>query len=245
MLTLACLLLLAMGALLSTLGTGGSLLTLPILELTLGMSPGLASTYSLLLVGLVGLVALFRWPVPLQMHFILKLGAFSALGTATSRTFFLPHINQHYTWVLDGLLLLCLLVAAYNLIWPLQFAKREQTLSFGATAASVTGIGLFFGLIGIGGGFILSPFLHSFCRIPMKEAIGSGLCIIAINCAVGFGTSHSVWHELNPLYMALFIGSSLGGMWVGTSFVHQVSEDLLKKALAVCLVLVACMIALK
>ena len=47
-------------------------------------------------------------------------------------------------------------------------------------------IGLITGLLGAGGGFLLRPALVLFLKLPMKEAIGTSLFIIALNSLIGF-----------------------------------------------------------
>ena len=48
------------------------------------------------------------------------------------------------------------------------------------------GIGIATGLLGAGGGFLLIPTLVILLGLPMKEAVGTSLMIIALNSLVGF-----------------------------------------------------------
>ena len=48
------------------------------------------------------------------------------------------------------------------------------------------GIGILTGFVGVGWGFVIVPALVLFGGIPMKEAIGTSLLIIAFNSATGF-----------------------------------------------------------
>ncbi|MBE9196446.1 sulfite exporter TauE/SafE family protein, partial [Synechocystis sp. LEGE 06083] len=47
-------------------------------------------------------------------------------------------------------------------------------------------IGILTGLVGVGGGFAIVPALVLLGKLPMKEAIGTSLLIIAFNSAAGF-----------------------------------------------------------
>lgn len=48
------------------------------------------------------------------------------------------------------------------------------------------GVGALTGLVGVGGGFAIVPALVLLGNIPMKQAIGTSLLIIAMNSGVGF-----------------------------------------------------------
>jgi uncharacterized membrane protein YfcA len=45
-----------------------------------------------------------------------------------------------------------------------------------AVVALGLGVGFLAGLFGVGGGFLLTPLLHSLLRVPLEIAVGSGLC---------------------------------------------------------------------
>ncbi len=47
-------------------------------------------------------------------------------------------------------------------------------------------VGTITGLVGAGGGFMIIPALVIFNKMPMKEAIGTSLFIIALNSIIGF-----------------------------------------------------------
>ncbi len=46
-------------------------------------------------------------------------------------------------------------------------------------------VGLLTGLVGVGGGFLIVPALVLFVGLPMKQAVGSSLLVIALNSFVG------------------------------------------------------------
>jgi uncharacterized membrane protein YfcA len=48
------------------------------------------------------------------------------------------------------------------------------------------GVGILTGLVGVGGGFAIIPALVILGKVPMKEAIGTSLLIIAANAVSGF-----------------------------------------------------------
>lgn len=48
------------------------------------------------------------------------------------------------------------------------------------------GVGILTGLVGVGGGFAIVPALVLLANVPMKQAIGTSLVVIALNCAADF-----------------------------------------------------------
>ncbi|RYE22413.1 MAG: sulfite exporter TauE/SafE family protein, partial [Sphingobacteriales bacterium] len=77
------------------------------------------------------------------------------------------------------------------------------------------GIGLATGLLGAGGGFLLIPTLVLLLRMPMKEAVGTSLLIIALNSLIGFtgDFGHLVidWLFLIKITMVAIVGIFIGG----------------------------------
>jgi hypothetical protein len=98
-------------------------------------------------------------------------------------------------------------------------------------------VGLLTGIVGVGGGFLIVPALV-FLAMPMRQAVGTSLLIIATNCAVGFygylGHVHFTWSS-----MALVTAGTLPGIAVGTYLHRFVSQDALRRGFAVFLLMVA------
>ena len=94
------------------------------------------------------------------------------------------------------------------------------------------------GLVGIGGGFLIVPALVILARLPMKQAVGTSLVVIAMNSASGFagylGQVDVPWK-----FMATFTAVAIGGILVGTHLVRFVSQQALKRAFAIFLLLMA------
>ena len=65
-------------------------------------------------------------------------------------------------------------------------------------------VGVLTGLVGIGGGFLVVPALVLLARVPMRQAVGTSLLVIAMNSASGFagllGTVDFDWGFLARLH---------------------------------------------
>ncbi|MGQ9583071.1 MAG: sulfite exporter TauE/SafE family protein [Thermoplasmatota archaeon] len=76
------------------------------------------------------------------------------------------------------------------------------------------GIGLLSGLLGVGGGILIVPFMAYVCKYPVKWAAGSSCLIISFSAVFGI-IGHSVFGSLDiPLILvtgcAVLIGGNLG-----------------------------------
>jgi uncharacterized membrane protein YfcA len=96
-------------------------------------------------------------------------------------------------------------------------------------------VGLLTGLVGIGGGFLVVPALVILARMPMRQAIGTSLLVIAMNSASGFvgylGTVQIDW-----AFLAGFTAMSVVGLLIGINLSRAVPQATLKKGFAVFLI---------
>ncbi|GAB3812495.1 hypothetical protein GCM10028895_03550 [Pontibacter rugosus] len=124
-------------------GSGGSILTVPILVYLIGLNPVMATAYSLFVVGLTSLVGSFKFYRKKLVNFktALVFGIPSLLTVLLTRTFIIPAIPAHilsvggFTLTKDVLLLLLFAVlmvaASFSMI-----RKRKGKTGEGQTLAS-------------------------------------------------------------------------------------------------------------
>lgn len=98
-------------------------------------------------------------------------------------------------------------------------------------------VGALTGLVGIGGGFLIVPALVLLAGIDMKQAVGTSLLVISMNCVAGFIGYHGRV-QLDWRYTVMFTAVAVGGAVIGTALVRHVSQARLKKAFAVFLLVV-------
>jgi hypothetical protein len=93
-------------------------------------------------------------------------------------------------------------------------------------------VGVLTGLVGVGGGFLIVPALVLLGKVPMKQAVGTSLLVIAMKSAAGFlGYLGQV--EVPWAFMALFTAVAVVGILGGTYLVRFVPQAALKRAFAV------------
>ncbi|AFR31236.1 sulfite exporter TauE/SafE family protein [Arthrobacter sp. Rue61a] len=207
------------GIVLGVVGGGGSIIAVPALVYGLGMSPAEAIPTSLLVVGVSSLAALIprlregiNWPVVLLVG---AAGIPAAWGGAAVGRLLDPDI-------------LMLAFAAIMVIAGIRMlahtTETEGSCSTGpnrafrtcAPKAVGTGllVGFLTGLLGVGGGFLITPALTLFLGLRMKQAIGSSLAIIVINSAAGFG-AHAAGFTIGwPTVLAFAVPALLGSLGV-------------------------------
>ena len=189
------------GVSLGLIGSGGSILTVPVLVYLFHIDPLLATTYSLCIVGvssIAGVISRLRQRL-LDFKVILIFGAPSILGVFIARKYILSAIPANFSIGSDTIIskdsFIMLFFASLMLVSALSMilgkSKKEidvEKAEYGPSLAFVGLLeGLVTGIVGAGGGFIIIPALVLLGKLSMKKAIASSLFIITIKSLVGFG----------------------------------------------------------
>ncbi|MCA9644437.1 MAG: sulfite exporter TauE/SafE family protein, partial [Myxococcales bacterium] len=184
MLVVSLILAALIGISLGLLGGGGSILTVPILTYVVGIAAKPAIAMSLIVVGVTSAVASVqharngnvRWGTGLFFGVSSMIGAF--LGGRVA--YLIPGT------VLLGAFGLMMLITALAML-----RGRKESKADGKPHAlwlvPVEGliVGAVTGLIGAGGGFLVVPALALLGGLPMKEAVGTSLFVIALKSFAG------------------------------------------------------------
>ncbi len=190
----------AIGLSLGLIGGGGSILAVPILKYIIGVTAKEAIAMSLFIVGVVSVIGIIpHWRqgnvnFKIALVFIppAMIGAF--LGAKITK---LPFITDTVQLVCFGIIMLLasvLMIRKANKSTPELSLNKEQKYSeksnnnykLFAVILQGLGVGILTGFVGVGGGFLIIPALVLVGRIPMKQAVGTSLLIIAFNSASGF-----------------------------------------------------------
>lgn len=233
---------LIIGIAMGLLGGGGSILTIPILVYLFSISPTLAISYSLFIVGLTSLVGAInnylRGMVNLRTAMVF--GASSITTVFVARKFVIPFLPEvffrigtfqvtHSLFVMVVFALL-MLAAAFSMIRSRQVTTARivhvtplKLVLYGLL------IGLVTGFLGAGGGFLLIPALVVLMKLPMKKAIGTSLLIIALNSLIGF-TGDIGRHYIDWRLILAVTAIAIVGIFIGVYFNRKVHGKQLKKA---------------
>jgi hypothetical protein len=188
------------GISLGLIGSGGSILTVPVLVYLFNVEPLLATTYSLCVVGLssiAGVISRFKQKL-VDFKILLLFGLPSISGVFLSRKFLLPaipaamNIGTNLLLTKSNFIMLffsiLMLVSALSMILGKNKKEAEAVLPIYGYSLMIVGLleGLLTGIVGAGGGFLIIPALVILAKLPMKKAIASSLVIISIKSLVGF-----------------------------------------------------------
>ncbi|HET7370896.1 MAG TPA: sulfite exporter TauE/SafE family protein [Gammaproteobacteria bacterium] len=214
---------LAIGLVLGTLGSGGSILTVPVLVYLFDQPEKVAIAGSLAVVGSISFVAAtpyaFRrmvdWPV---------VGLFGVPGMVAA--YGGAWVGRYIPGALQLLIFaLVVLAAAVMMLRPRkQGTNTHQRQPLWSVPLDGIAIGFITGLVGVGGGFMIIPALVLLAGIPIHRAIGTSLCIIVLNAFAGFHKYLGVleashlqldWAVLGAIAAIGIVGSLIGNV-VGT-----------------------------
>jgi uncharacterized membrane protein YfcA len=100
------------------------------------------------------------------------------------------------------------------------------------------GVGALTGLVGAGGGFLIVPALVLLARVPMVDAVGTSLLVIAMNTLAGSLGYRGVVDVQWSLVLA-FGAFTIVGILAGSALLPYVPQRALKRAFAALLLVVA------
>ena len=244
-----CIAFLVIGLILGLIGGGGSILGVPVLVYVMGYSTDEATSYSLFIVGITSLIGVITYLKKgnISVEAILQFAIASLVTVFCVRKFIIPNIpsiipfsgfeiSKHMLiMVLFSILILFSSISMikkkkYNRINELkwdEFAKSPLGLPF-VILLGIT-VGFLTGFVGAGGGFIIVPVLIFFLRLNFKKAIGTSLCIIALNSLVGF--TGNIGHQNIDWIMLMIISViCILGILIGSLLSTKVSSQKLKPA---------------
>ncbi len=234
------------GLSLGLLGGGGSILAVPIFVYVLGFDAKQAIAMSLAVVGVTSLMgAIGHWRIGnVHVRVALVFGAVAMVGT---------YLGARLSVFFSGaaqlvLFALVMLSAAYFMLRGrvpgLSAAAGESHLAdrshlpIALIALEGIAVGVLTGLVGVGGGFLIVPALVLLARVPMKQAVGTSLAVIAMKSATGFlgylGQVEVAW-----AFMGAFTAVAIVGILIGTYLVRFVPQGTLRRAFAVFLIVMS------
>lgn len=267
MITLTLTLGLLIGLALGALGGGGSILTVPALVFSLGLTAQQATTGSLVIVGTTASIASVeharagstRWATG---------AALAAIGIPASLLG--SRLNAH---VDADVLLMCfaalMLLAATGMLlqarsgrppddapgrdraaqtYPAQTTPASGTRSRtaaprppggrGHLVAAGLGIGFLTGFLGVGGGFVIVPVLVVLLGYSMPVAVGTSLLVIALNSAVALAARATEATFVWSVILPFTLSAILGSL-AGQRLAHRIPDQHLTRSFAVLLLAVA------
>jgi hypothetical protein len=233
---------LLIGISLGLIGSGGTILTLPILVYLFKVPTVEATHYSLFIVGATaasGTYQKFREKfvdVRTAIYFLIP----SIIAVYLTRQFILPNLpTMFFGSITKDVFLLALfaVVMLFASISMIRSSRVPDTDCFSKTAepganpiqtsAAALGVGVLTGLLGAGGGFLIVPTLILLKGHCMRRATGTSLLIITINSLLGFVSDINA--NVNWSLVVIFTIIACIGMLIGIKLSNKIDGAKLKR----------------
>lgn len=239
---------LIVGITLGLVGAGGSILTVPILVMIVGIEPKYATTYSLFVVGVTALVGsvrnIYRGELHLRSAFIFFIPSLvtmllfkkHVMPNIPDELFELDSVVIRKDVVLMVLFAIVMIFSAINMIRGKVQENREnqdiKSIDFNYKAIFGQGIiiGALTAILGVGGGFLIVPSLVTFARLPIRLTLGTSLLIITFNSLSGFLKDFlDNDFPIDWPFLLTFTGIASIGIFIGMYLLNFIKPSQLKK----------------
>ena len=232
-LAFAFILALVIGLSLGLLGSGGSIITLPVLVYVARVPAPQAVGMSLVIVGgtsaLGSLLHLrrgdFDWRAATFFSVSGMIGAF---------------VGAKFTHLVSAPMLM-FLFGSLMLVVGTRMLRNDKVKAVAYKCRPLrclaigVAVGVLTGFLGVGGGFIILPALVLFAGLEMKPAIGTSLAIIAVNCIGGL-VGQLRYVNFDWRLTLGFLLAAIVGMFAGSALAKQLSAAVLRRGFAWCVV---------
>lgn len=235
---------LAVGLTLGILGSGGSILTVPVLVYLVDEPEKVAIAESLGIVGAISFSGFIPYALKRQVHWqsILYFGGPGIVGT-----YFGSIMAAYVSGTLQLIVFAVIMVVAAVMMFVNKTEKNKPASEYKIIKWQLGlqgfGVGCMTGFIGVGGGFMIVPALVLLAGLPITLSVGTSLAIISLNSFSGFYKHLEVLQtfDLTIDWSLILIFSAIGalGSLVGKRVGDYIPQKDLKKGFAVFLVLMA------
>jgi uncharacterized membrane protein YfcA len=230
------------GITLGLVGSGGSILSVPILVYIMGIEPILATAYSLFIVGITALFGGIQKAKQKLVDFrkVILFGIPTIFSVFITRKLIVPripeilfttsHFTLHKSVFIMIIFALVMLFASIRMINPLQVENQENEEKLNYSKIFIHGsiIGLIAGFVGAGGGFLIIPALLFLAKTPMKMAVGTSLFIVALQSLIGFLGDLRPEQNLDWNVLINFTICAIIGVLIGSFLSKKIEGEKLK-----------------
>lgn len=239
---------LAIGLSLGMLGSGGSVLTVPVLVYLVGQDEKVAIAGSLFVVGSIALAGSLSY----LRHRMVEWRSVALFGVPGMAGTWLGALLAAWIPGAVQLLMFAAVMALAGVMMlrppPLGVAARPARRPL-AIAADGLAVGIVTGLVGVGGGFLIVPALVLLGGLPVHRAVATSLVIIAAKSYTGFAKYLEVLaaQDLGLDWQVLGVVTALGvlGSLAGARVGRRLPQAALRQGFAILVLLMAMLIALR
>ncbi|MFM8770743.1 MAG: sulfite exporter TauE/SafE family protein [Candidatus Kapaibacterium sp.] len=215
------------GISLGMLGAGGAIVAVPAMVYLGGIDPDLAGGYALFMVTVSSAIASVQHIRQrlIDGRALLEFGLPTVVSMFVVRQYVAPHTDDRLQMISFGIILMYVAIQMFRAKGTAQSANHRWKLSgFGVLVGFVSGI------LGVGGGFLITPALVLLAGLDMKRAVATSLVLICINSAVGVSVDLNTGLAYDWPLVLSFTGLMSVGIYLGTIATRWVKDASLRKA---------------
>lgn len=215
------------GVSLGLIGAGGAIVAVPAFIYIGGIDPNLADGYALFVVAVSSAVAVAMQLKEKMIDWktIAWFGPSTIASLILVRGYLDQFVPQSAQMLLFGLILVTAAVAMMRRRAESTRPQQNNPLMLGAFGLIVGGIG---GLLGVGGGFLMTPALALWAGLDMKRAVASSLVLITVNSATGVAVDLAQGFQYDWAFVGLFTVLTVLGIITGTLLSRRVDSKILR-----------------
>jgi uncharacterized membrane protein YfcA len=224
------------GLSLGALGSGGSIMTTPLLVYVAHIPAKTAVAMSLVIVGstsLIGAILQVR-----RGNFAMKPVVLFAM-TGMIGSFYGSSVTRFLSQRSLMLILATIMLLVGAAMWRGSII-RTKTRMFCSYRCLIAGfaVGLLTGFLGVGGGFLIVPALVLFAGLEARVAAGTSLAVIAFNCAIGL-VGQLRFIDLDWNLLAGFLVFTISGMVIGVTVCTRLPDVRIRRVFSIVMFVLA------
>ena len=230
------------GITLGLIGSGGSILSVPILVYIMGVEPVLATAYSLFVVGTTAFIGGVQKAKQNLVDFkkVILFGIPTIIAVFITRKIIVPSIPEvifstasftlHKSVLIMLVFAIVMIAASIRMIKPLdeKIVNDDTKLNYIRIFTQGLFIGLVAGFVGAGGGFLIIPALLFLAKTPMKMAVGTSLFIVSAQSLIGFFGDIRPEQHIQWNLVLFFTLCSIIGVFIGNYLSKKIKGEKLK-----------------
>jgi uncharacterized membrane protein YfcA len=246
------------GLVLGLLGGGGAAVSIPILVYAFGVPASVATGYSLLIVAftaLLGTVQNIRLKL-VRYSALIKCGLPALISIYIMRRFLIHSIpNVFFTvhgfvmtknsFILLLLAFFMVLVARNMIVAAKPKTDEPKPAPYLLILIQSILIGLFTGLVGAGGGFLLIPLILSAEPMEFRNATATSLTLVTLNSFIGFLGDMQSNSQMDRTFLLAFMGCSIVGVLTGITIATRIDNKKLRLVFGYTMMVIAIYIIIR
>jgi uncharacterized membrane protein YfcA len=246
------------GLVLGLLGGGGAAVSIPILVYAFGVPASVATGYSLLIVAftaLLGTVQNIRLKL-VRYSALIKCGLPALISIYIMRRFLIHSIpNVFFTvhgfvmtknsFILLLLAFFMVLVARNMIVAAKPKTDEPEPAPYLLILIQSILIGLFTGLVGAGGGFLLIPLILSAEPMEFRNATATSLTLVTLNSFIGFLGDMQSNSQMDLTFLLAFMGCSIVGVLTGITIATRIDNKKLRLVFGYTMMVIAIYIIIR